>query len=256
MTTHASFFNHGFSAGALTDIGQERRSNEDEVIVCPETGFFAVSDGMGGLLNGGKTSQLIQQLLPGMVKEVSSALTKKSSPEQVAGLLAGQIRLLSDTIYNSGNNGYRFEFGATLSGVWLIGSCAVFVNIGDSRGYLLSQNKKNIRQITRDHNEAAQLIQQGEITKKGLRYRLASSVLTRFMGMKPPAMPETFIEKVYPGDRILLCSDGLHGMMDDALFPSILQSSDNPVQVCERLVEKANSLGGDDNIAVVLIKIE
>jgi len=256
MTTHTSFFDYGFSAGALTDIGLKRKSNQDEVIVCPKIGFYAVSDGMGGLANGGGTSKLIRQLLPNMVKEISSKVKKEPSLEYAAVLLAGQIRVLSDTIYKYGNKGDDFDFGATLSGVWLVGNRALFVNIGDSRGYLLPHTQETIHQVTKDHNMAAEYVQKGIITKEEARHHPASSVLTDFVGMEPPAMPDVFTEEIGPGDQILLCSDGLHGMMDDAVFPSLMQSSEDPVQVCEMLAKKANALGGKDNIAVVYIKIE
>lgn len=255
MILHTSFFNYGFSAGSLVDIGRKRTSNQDEVIICPATGFYAVSDGMGGLLRGGETSQIIQQALPEMINSALSQWLKIPPPKHAAEILAEQIRMLSDTIYNTGNNEYRSNYGATLSGVWLIGSHAIFVNLGDSRGYLLPKYKKKIRQITTDHSVAALMVQHGEITKEEARFHPASNSLTRFAGMNAPAMPDVFIREVQPGDRILLCSDGLHGMIDDIILPSIMRSSVNYASVCERLVQKANANGGHDNISAVYIKI-
>ena len=255
MTIHKTFFNYRCSVGALTDIGRKRASNQDETLVCPEIGFYGVSDGMGGLSHGAETSQMICELLPEMLKKASQKLTNESGPELAAGILTRQICLLNDTILADGFDD-SFDYGATLSSVWLIGGYAVFVNIGDSRGYLLSCDEKKITQITKDHNEAALLLEQKVITKKGILYKFLSNQLNRFMGMEPPAMPEVFIREVYPGDMILLCSDGLHGMVKDSFLPAIMRSAENPVHVCEKLVEKANTLGGDDNISVVLIKIE
>ena len=249
-------FKHSFLAAALVDIGSKRTSNEDEVIACPETGFYAVSDGMGGLINGGKTSQILQQVLPDMIQTASTALMKNPSPEYAAELLAGEIRTFSDTIYDTGNKGHRFNYGATLSGVWLVGNHAVFVNLGDSRGYLLPRYKKNIRQITKDHNIAAMMVEHGEITKEEARDHPSRSTLTRFAGMTAPASPEIFIREVNPGDRILLCSDGLHGMVDDTQLPQLLRSSKNPVRVVQSLIDKANSAGGKDNIASIYINIK
>lgn len=255
MTLQTSFFEYGFSAGALVDIGRKRSSNQDEVITCPEAGFYAVSDGMGGLAEGGKTSQMIQQVLPDMIKSALDELLKKSSPEYAAELLAGQIGVISDIIYNTGNKGHRFNFGATLSGVWLTGCHAVFVNLGDSRGYLLPRHKKNIRQITMDHNVAGLMVQNGEITKEEARFHPASSSLTRFAGMEAPAKPDVFIREIHPGDRILLCSDGLHGMVDDRRLARIMRSCKNPTWVVQRLVDEANRAGGRDNIAAVYVKV-
>jgi len=252
---HTELFKYGFRAAALVDIGKSRTSNQDEVILCPESGFYAVSDGMGGLMNGGKTSQLIKQILPEMMRGASTDLMKEPSPEYAAELLKQQIRQISDIIYDTGNKGHRFTFGATLSGVWLEGNHAVFVNLGDSRGYLLGRYKRNIEQITTDHNVAALLVERGEITKEEAHNHPSSSSLIRFAGMDAPATPEVFIREVNPGDRILLCSDGLHGMVSESVLPSIMRSVASPIHVCERLIEKANANGGRDNISAVYIKI-
>jgi len=255
MKTNTTFFDYGFFAAALVDIGLKRKSNQDEVIMCPEVGFYAVSDGMGGLSNGGKTSQMIKRILPDMIKNASTELANDPSPKYAAELLNKQVREISDVIYNTGNKGHRFDFGATLSGVWLAGRHAVFINLGDSRGYLLPHRKRNIKQITNDHNVAALLVKRGEITKEEARNHPAGSGLTRFVGMDAPATPEVFIREVNPGDRILLCSDGLHGMMSDSILESIMRSGTNPVHVCERLVEEANAKGGRDNISVVYVRV-
>lgn len=252
---HTEFFKHGFLAAALVDIGRKRASNQDEVILCPDLGFYAVSDGMGGLSDGGKTAGMIRQVLPGMLQGVVPEFGENPQPEHVAGLLENQVRMISDTIYNTANKGRRVSFGATISGVWLTGYHAVFVNLGDSRGYILPRCKKNIRQITRDHNVAALLVEQGELSKKEAYNHPSSSSLTRFAGMPAPAMPDVFICEVKPGDRILLCSDGLYGMTGDEILPRIMRSSRNPERICSRLIDQANANGGNDNISVVYLKI-
>ncbi|MDR1162126.1 MAG: protein phosphatase 2C domain-containing protein [Tannerellaceae bacterium] len=252
---HTELFNYGFLAAASVNIGQKRTSNQDEVILCHEAGFYAVSDGMGGLSDGGKTSGIIKQILPGMLQNLVPQCKENPQPEHIAALLEKQVQTISDTIYNTSNKGRRVTFGATLSGVWLIGSHAVFVNLGDSRGYVLPRYKKNIRQITHDHNVAAILVQQGELSKEEARSHPSSCSLTRFAGMPAPATPEAFICNVEPGDRILLCSDGLYGMTGDEILPQLMRSSRNPERICSRLIEQANASGGNDNISVVYLKI-
>ena len=255
MKNRTSFFDYSFISAFQVDIGLKRTSNQDEVIYCPEIGFYAVSDGMGGLSNGGQTSQMIQQILPDMIHSTLSEYLKNPIPEYSSKLLATQVRTVSDTIYETGNKGNMFHFGATVSGVWLIGHHAIFVNLGDSRGYLLPRFKKQIRQITIDHNVASLMVQQGELTKEEARHHPASARLTHFAGMNAPATPDVFIREVRPGDRILLCSDGLHGMVNNYVLASIIRSSSNPSSVCERLVVKANTNGGKDNISVIYIQI-
>jgi len=255
MKMRNSFFDFAFSVASLIDKGRRRTSNQDEVIICPDTGFFAVSDGMGGLPCGGKTSQMIRLKLPDMMEDALNEYLKKPSPDFAAKLITRQISHISETVYQSGNTGQRINFGATLTGVWLTGRHVIFVNLGDSRGYILPRNKRNIRQITDDHNVAAFLVRQGEITKEEARWHPSSARLTRFVGMNPPVSPDVFTCEIHSGDRILLCSDGLHGMIDDAVLPILMRSSKNPALVCERLVAKANANGGRDNISVIYIII-
>ena len=256
MILRNSLFEYGLSVSAQVDIGKRRSSNQDEVMMCQDTNFYAVSDGMGGLLNGAKTSEMIKQAMPDIMQNTLTEWQNNPSPDHAASLLAEKIRTLSDSIYYVGNNGLRFNYGATLSGVWLLGNHAIFINIGDSRGYILPRTQKSITQVTNDHNLAALWVQQGKITRQEARFHPASSSLTQFIGMNAPAAPETFIREVKPGDRILLCSDGVSGMIDEAVLPSVMRSARSPVQVCKQLIDMANANGGYDNIAVVYLKIE
>jgi serine/threonine protein phosphatase PrpC len=248
-----SYYAH--KAASLVDTGVRRASNQDEVLMCPDLNFYAVSDGMGGLTNGGKTSGMVKEALPLMIRQAVAKPKKNIPPAYAANLLKKQVRLLSDTIYNTANKGHRFNFGSTLSGVWLVGLHAIFVNIGDSRSYLLPRLKRIIEQVSEDHNVAALLVKTGELTKEEARNHPSSSQLTRFIGMTSPALPDVFIRKIAPGDRILLCSDGLYGMVDDAFFPRIMRSSRKLDSVCEQLIDAANKNGGCDNISAVYIKI-
>ena len=255
MTTQSTpAFDYGLLVGSLVNSGRVRPSNEDEVIVCPEAGFYAVSDGMGGLPKGGRTALLLKETLPHRMTTVLHAIPPFPSPENAAGQLKQEISKISDMIYYN-YNPVRWQAGATLSGVRLTGRHALFVNLGDSRGYLLPRNRKKIRQITDDHNQAAALVKEGKITKEMAITHVASTRLTRFVGMTPPVIPDLFIEEVCPGDRILLCSDGLYGMVSETDLSAIMGSSPDPDLICERLVEKANAQGGWDNISVVYIEV-
>ena len=252
---HTGIFDFEFSAGSALDMGILRDSNQDRVITCPDIGFFAVSDGMGGLARGGETSEIIAEVLPGVVREIARELEGASAnPKRYGKLLGERIRIVSDNIFDAVNTGY-IGFGATLSCVWLVGKAAAYVNLGDSRGYLLPRYRWTARQVTDDHNVAGELVRIGEITKDEAQHHPASSRLTQFMGMPAPALPDVFIEPVAPGDRILVCSDGLHGMLRDSEIRRALRSSKWPNAVGKNLVEAANQAGGNDNISAVYIKI-
>lgn len=252
----ASLFEYSFCCAEALDIGLVRSSNQDQTIAVAPWGFFAVSDGMGGLSHGGETSEMIARVMPGMVEQAAAELADGEMSAQRAGeMLRDAIELVSDSIYETGNTEEYSAFGATFSGVWLIGKHAAFVNIGDSRGYMLDRYDRELRQVTEDHNIAQVLVNAGELTRTEARYHPSSCQLTRFVGMQAPAAADIFVEEVEPGDRILLCSDGLYGEVEDGDMKGLMRSSTGPRKVCSRLVEAAKENGGNDNIAVVYLQI-
>lgn len=252
MKCTISTFTYGFSFAGQKDIGQRRNTNQDEIILCPDIGVFAVSDGMGGLQQGAKASAYVREAIPAMMP---FALKDAETPEEAGAAFAETIRMVSDGLFNTANTEEYISFGATFCGVWLYRDKAIFANLGDSRGYLLRKYKKTIMQITEDHNIAAIMVKNGELSKDGATEHPASSRLTRFVGMNTPALPDYFICDIEPGDRILLCSDGLYGMAHDHELARILRSSKSPRTICERLIREANENGGNDNISAVFIKI-
>lgn len=255
MIRNHPIFDYGYRFAGLVDAGKKRAVNEDEVICCPEHGFFAVSDGMGGLTSGGKTSDMVKQVMPGLIKNAYKDLSDDPAPDHAAALLMQQVAVISDSVFETGNRDGHFCFGATICGVWLVGDKAVFVNLGDSRGYYLPRYKKTLNQITLDHNIAGILVERGELTKSEAKNHPASSRLTRFVGMETPSSAEAFIVDVQPGDRLLVCSDGLHGIAEEDRMRCLMRSSRSPKTVCRRLINEANANGGRDNISTVYIKI-
>ncbi len=247
-------FQYEYKAAGLADIGKCRDSNQDEVILASGHGLFAVSDGMGGLTDGGTASQYVRQALP-LVAETNIGEMKEADAVQAAEILRSYVQLISDRLYTQGNSPMNFRFGATVAGVLLHGDRAVFVGLGDSRGYLLPKYKKNPVQITDDMNIAGYLVRMGEMTKEEAKNSPASSRLTAFVGMPAPATPETRIVEVKPGDRILLCSDGLYGMVPEREMAKLMRSSENPEKVCRNLIDAANAYGGRDNISAVYIRV-
>lgn len=245
-------FEYTFHYGGQKNIGRCRDTNQDEIILCPDMGIFGVSDGMGGLDEGEKASAYVRESIPVMMR---FPMKEAKTPEDAGSAFKETVRMVSDGLFNTANTQGYIGYGATFCGVWLYGSKAIFVNLGDSRGCLLPKYKKTLRQITEDHNIAAMLVKNGELSKEGAKNHPSSSRLTRFVGMVSPALPEYFVCDIKPGDRILLCSDGLYGMMDDNEMAHIMRSSRSPEIVCDRLIDKANENGGHDNISAVYIKI-
>jgi serine/threonine protein phosphatase PrpC len=249
-----NLFEYAFSFESGLDVGRKRRSNQDRLILCPEYGFFAVADGMGGLANGHRTAEILTEVVPGFVISLHEEFREKSPKAETIGrALKDRVRIISDHIFNTSNTEDNISFGSTLSCVALAGKSAIFVNLGDSRGFLLSRDAPALRLITEDHNLAGELVRAGELSAVEARNHPASSRLTQFMGMPSPACPDCFIETVSPGDSILLCSDGLYGMVEDSVLTELMRGP--PDRLCQNMVDAANEAGGRDNISVVYIKI-
>ena len=248
-------FGFPFRAAGKIDIGKKRRSNQDEVVLCPELGFYAVSDGMGGLEGGKLASEFVGKIMPGLMEVNAKEYKEHRDPEKAAAAFGGSVRMMSDNLFDAANTRKRISCGATFAGVWLLADKAVFCCLGDSRGYLLSKYKRQARQITEDHNIAGILVRNGELTRSQAKDHPASSRLTAFVGMEAPATPDVFIIDVKPGDRILLCSDGLYGMAEDSDLIRIMRGSRDPECVCRRLIDMANENGGRDNISAVYVRI-
>lgn len=245
----------GFQAAALTDIGQRRRTNQDEVVLEPELGFFAVSDGMGGLAHGELASAYVKEAMPLLLRgSLAQAGDTVPEPVEAAETLRSVTAYLSDRLYAETNTAGTV-MGATLTGVWLVRDKAVFVSLGDSRAYLLPRRRKKIRQITEDMNVAGVLLRDGLITPEEAKTHPGSSCLTAFVGMPAPAEPQIRICDIHRGDRILLCSDGLYGMVPEEELAPLLRSGRSAERVCAALIESANRYGGRDNISAVYIRL-
>ncbi len=250
------YFDYEFAAAALTDVGLQRPSNQDEVIGLPELGFFAVSDGMGGLSGGGVASAFVKRSMPDMLGSCAKDWNALHRSAQQAGeQLQDCVGILSDLLHEQGNMQRPYRYGATLAGVLLYGGSAVFVWIGDSRGYILRNNRMELEQITEDMNVAGRMVRAGEITKEEALTRPESCRLTAFIGMEPPAGSEVRITPIGPGDRILLCSDGLYGMVPEPEIARLLRVGADPEKVCRTLIDRANAYGGEDNSSAVCLHI-
>lgn len=250
------YFKYKFRAAGQVDIGKKRSSNQDEIICEPEPGFFGVSDGMGGLENGGVASTFVKRGLPKLLNECMGEWKDSApSPEEAGDQLGECVRLLSDHLFTDGNTERFYRYGATVAGALLYGNKAIFVCLGDSRGYVLRKYKRSPEQITKDMNLAGIMVEAGEMTREEAAHSPLSSRLTAFVGMAAPATPAVYVTDIEPGDRLLLCSDGLYGMVPERKIARILRSSRSPQKVCSRLIDQANENGGRDNISAVYVKI-
>jgi serine/threonine protein phosphatase PrpC len=242
-----------FAGAALVDIGRRRSSNQDRVFLDNKNSLFILSDGMGGMDAGDKAAEKIVREVPVRFRKLFKERGAPRDAGAIGEILAESLRKTSDALWKSDvkNN---ISSGATCCALRLADNAAVFVNLGDSRGYFLPHNGQ-LKKITNDHNLAARFIAEGTLTPVAAKRHFSSSCLLAYAGMELSVKPDVFIVKTKPGDRILLCSDGLHGMLSDYEIETVLSDDDTPQNLCAQFVAQANAGGGEDNIAVIVVEI-
>jgi protein phosphatase len=248
-----------YRLGQRTDVGRARTLNEDSLFavqlhknqqsLSQPMGIYVVADGMGGHARGEVASGTITNLI---AENFSTLLTTPATPDTGQRWLEDAIsnanRALYDTRRSSGS-----DMGSTLVMAVLVGNTACVGHVGDSRAYLI--NGQEITRLTADHSLVERLVATGQITPAEARHHPQSNVIYRVMGDKPRVESDPSRHLLRPGDRLLLCSDGLSGMVEDTLIHQIVINAVSPQDACDKLVEAANQAGGDDNISVIVIEI-
>jgi len=236
---------------ALSDRGRVREKNEDAWYADPELGLFIVSDGMGGHPGGELASRMVRDNLPHLIR-VRTGRTGDLEEPQAGEIVCRSIVELSGLINGFGREKYGYQgMGATVVLALVRRDKALIAYLGDSRAYLYRAG--DLTRLTRDHSIVQLLLDAGDITPQQAAAHPARGQITRFVGMEEEAMPEFRLIGLRPGDRLLLCSDGLTGMVDDAAIAAMMRKMANPEVICRHLVDSANEAGGQDNITVVLI---
>lgn len=247
-------------AAGLSDPGRIRPGNEDAVAVLPEWGYLLVADGMGGGNAGATASKIVAAVLPKMLEQRldtspasgnPSLLASPSGDETLSLLLRDTLVELSQMIWkqSAGQPGLA-GMGATVALACVRGRQAFIAHMGDSRAYLLRQGR--LERLTQDHTVVGILLRGGEITPEEAKHHPARSRLSRYVGMQGVVYPDVRAVELANGDRLLLCSDGLTGMVEDAEIARILGSCADPEAACRALVDAANAAGGKDNVTVVV----
>jgi protein phosphatase len=234
---------------SMTDRGLQRPNNEDAYLERPQTGMFAVADGMGGHAAGEIASRIA-------VEALAQAVANRSPVEENHSPLVRSFSVANREIRRRG----RVEpetrgMGTTLS--VLAGSAAggrgVIVHIGDSRVYRYRDAR--LEQLTRDHTWVQERIDAGVLTPDQARTHPYSSILTRVLGTEDQVTPDVIPLELKPRDLFLLCSDGLSGMVPDAVIEAILARGEALPETAQRLVDAAKAGGGIDNVTLVLARV-
>jgi PPM family protein phosphatase len=235
--------------GASTDVGLVRKVNEDSYLVAPPV--FVVADGMGGHSGGDVASQ--------MVVEEFQRLAESYDPRRGAELVADAFTRAQARIVDYGDAHRAMQPG------WHAGTTAVvavlvvddgvtkwlLANLGDSRIYAL--NGDGLVRVSVDHSLVQELVDAGRITEEEAAIHPERHIVTRALGGPDDVEPDYFLLSLADARRILLCSDGVTGMVDDGEIAKLLTASADPRDVADRLVAAALSAGGIDNATAVVV---
>lgn len=227
--------------GAQTDPGLVRTSNQDRVFARPP--LFAVADGMGGQAAGEVAAQI-----------VVDTLAHATSVNQITdgGSLRGVLQDANRLVRERARAVTEFRgMGTTCSALLIVGSVGYVAHVGDSRGYLIRGGR--IRLLTRDHTPVATLVNEGVLTEQEGATHPQRHILSRAIGASDEVEVDLDSVGLEPGDRVLLCSDGLSGMVPDAEIERIMSVIQDPEAAAAELVEAAIAGGGHDNVSVLVI---
>jgi protein phosphatase len=232
-----------FRVAARTDVGRARERNEDSLFAGKHV--FAVADGLGGHQAGNVASSLALQPVAAL-DEVES--------KRAAGQIADAVRKANRAVVEQADTDTGLRgMGTTLTAIALEGATAHLAHVGDSRCYLLRGSE--ITQMSRDHTLVARMVSEGKLTPEQAETHPQRSMLTRALGAERSIDVDEMEFPLEPGDRLLLCSDGLTGMLADHEIRALAATSSDLDEICAHLVDEANARGGLDNITVVLIDV-
>jgi protein phosphatase len=227
--------------GASTDVGRVRATNEDRFVARPP--LFLVADGMGGQNAGEIAASITADLL--------EARAAGGSIRTVAELADALGRANAVVWEQSGRDRDLQGMGTTCTAVLVAGDRLLAAHVGDSRAYLLRGGE--LRQLTIDHTLMQRLIDEGRLRPEDVATHPQRSVIVRAIGAAADIAPDRLTIELEPGDRLLLCSDGLSSLVATDEIAAALAGSPDPQVAAERLVELANAAGGIDNVTAVVV---
>ena len=243
----------------LTDLGRKRATNEDALFLDDELGLYIVADGMGGHAAGEVASREAVDTLYGMVKRGIGDLHELVDPlspvdsRAACRLMESAVQAATYFVFSIAEiDRDKSGMGTTISALLILGDYGVTAQVGDSRIYKVDDASSE--QLTEDHTLIAWQLKQGLITPQEAARSPHKNVITRAVGNREYVQVDTRCVPLLPGTRLLLCSDGLHGYVNDEDIPGIV--SMGGTEAVKRFIDLANERGGKDNITAILVEID
>ncbi len=245
---------------ARSDVGRRREHNEDAFRCDADLGLYIVADGMGGHAAGEVASTMAAQRVTAEVernREMLLGLAREDTevrPDDVKVMLGNAVRAANAEVWAAAQaNPARRGMGTTLTAMVVVGRRCFLAHVGDSRAYLV--RGAEVRLLTEDHSVANELRRRGKLNAETIAKVAQKNAITRAVGVFENVEVDTFHILAAPGDRFVLCSDGLHRYLDndDALRP-LLENVTEEVAT-QRLIDFANECGGADNVTAIVVTL-
>jgi protein phosphatase len=245
------------TAHAQTDIGRRRAANEDAYGLDEDLGLYVVADGMGGHAAGEIASREAVDAVLSNVRREAAIVRAIAAGDRDPATIRRALRALEAAVQAATylifaiaeNQPDQKGMGTTVSALLLAGELGLTAQVGDSRVYLVRQNEAT--RLTEDHTLVAWQIKRGIISAAEAERSPHRNVITRAVGSRDYVQVDTGVFDVAPGDRFLVCSDGLHGYLQDTEIAPILAAP--PEDAAARLIRLANERGGRDNITAIVV---
>lgn len=241
------------SVGFKTDKGNIRNGNEDSIFVLPEQRLYIVADGVGGHNSG----ELASRMSVGYMAQYMALnpLNKVKSKAALKRYFQDCFSGANELVYNKARYEKANRGMATTALVcYLRADECYVVNVGDSRAYLVRDGV--MRQLTEDHTLVNDMIKSGMISPEEALQHPDRHMITRAIGGEPTIEPDFYRFKTYPGDLIIMCTDGLYAEVGADTMLQMAMETKAMHRLARNLVDEANHAGGKDNISVVCIKIQ
>lgn len=232
---------------SMTDVGRVRQMNQDYVFATDEPqgtlpNLLVVADGMGGHKAGDFASKFTVETLK---EEIKHSL--KEGPEEV---LMDAVQVVNKKLIETAEKDIKLDgMGTTLVAATVINHTLHFINVGDSRLYLINQE---VRQLSRDHSLVEEMLRLGGISEEEAKHHPDKNIITRAIGVKEDVEADYYEYALKKGDVILMCTDGLCNMVSEDEIFEIIKSARDIVEAGQQLINRANENGGKDNIGIVL----
>ena len=238
--------------GVRTDVGLVREVNEDALLASPPV--FVVADGMGGHEGGDVASRIV-------VEEFARLVDDDYDPRRGGELVAQALRASQRRIQEYGEEQtierpVRGYAGTTVAAALLVdddGPRWLLVNLGDSRIYRFTDDR--LEQVSVDHSVVQELVDAGAITAEDAATHPERHVITRALGGPDLPEPDYFLLPLTAVERLLLCTDGVSGLIDEEAIAAVLREADDPRDAADQLVERALAAGGRDNATAIVVDV-